>query len=198
MGTENNSGMQLYTKKDKMVLVSCSSLVPVKRIHLIIEALALINDMPIKWIHFGDGLLRESIQQLISEKLDNKTNIECIFMGHVPNQNVLWFYQKNSVDAFITTTLSEGNPVSVMEAMSYGIPIISTNVCNMPNMIRGNGILISNDPSPREVSQVIESFFHMKDSEINHMRELSRILWEENYVSEKNNTKFVDEIFDDL
>jgi len=46
----------------------------------------------------------------------------------LPHNDVLNYYASNPVDVFINTSSSEGLPVSIMEAMSFGIPVIATNV----------------------------------------------------------------------
>ncbi len=52
---------------EKYTIASCASMIPLKRIDLIIDALRYIDDrykeMDIRWIHFGDGQLREALEK---------------------------------------------------------------------------------------------------------------------------------------
>ena len=64
-------------------------------------------------------------------------------------------------DSFITTSSTEGLPVSIQEAMAAGIPIIGTNVGGIPEMIDGNGVLLSANPSNKEVAEAILRIYYM-------------------------------------
>ena len=115
-------------------LVSCSNVISIKRIELIIEALELCNDdMKIHWTHFGDGNLMQQIKELTENKLASYKHISYTFYGHVSNQTVMDYYESHPVNCFITTSSTEGGcPVSIQEAVSYGIPVIGTAVGGVP------------------------------------------------------------------
>jgi glycosyltransferase involved in cell wall biosynthesis len=120
-------------------MVSCSNLVELKRINLIIKALSLIS-FRVKWTHFGDGPLREELHSLC-ETLP--PNIEANWMGHQSNELVISYYKENYIDLFINVSSSEGIPVSIMEAMSFGIPAMATNVGGVSELVNAsNGILL--------------------------------------------------------
>lgn len=193
LGSKNEYGTGKKSTDGKLRLVSCSSIIELKRIDLIIEALAKIDEIPIEWVHFGSGPLQQEIMAKAQTLLDSKNNIKYTFMGQTPNSEVLKYYYNNPVDAFLMTSRSEGNPVSVMEAMSFGVPIISVNICNMPNMIKGNGILTFDD-SPNEIAKAIRQIANASEMEISNYRNKSREIWEEDYQEKKNDEKFVREV----
>lgn len=61
-----------------------------------------------------------------------------------------------SSDVFVLPSkLNEGSPISIIEAISYGLPVISTNVGNIPEMIKDCGILIEQDYSIETLAQAI-------------------------------------------
>lgn len=182
-------------KTDQFLLVSCSVIIPRKRVDLIIEALSQINDLNIKWVHFGDGAYYEKTKEYAKQKLGNLVNISYEFMGYAETEQIMDFYGKNAVNAFITTTESEGCPVSVQEAMAYRIPIIGTDVAEIPYMIKGNGVLLSADPKPEEVSSAIRHLYGLPQKEIALMREKSYQLWKENFDGTVNAGKFADFLF---
>jgi glycosyltransferase involved in cell wall biosynthesis len=120
-----------YSTDNILRIVSCSSLVPVKRVELILEGvLYTAKTNPGKrfeWHHFGDGPLQEKFNKAIKSK--SYSNVAINFMGFQPRNIILNFYRDNPVDVFINTSSSEGgNPVSIMEAISCGIPVIATKV----------------------------------------------------------------------
>ena len=50
---------------NRYTIVSCSNLIPLKRIDLIIHALSIVNTgKEIEWKHFGDGILRHELEKL--------------------------------------------------------------------------------------------------------------------------------------
>lgn len=194
LGTKRPNEEGPYENDGEISLVSCSRMIPLKRIHRIIDALAVIDDHRIKWIHFGDGNLAEELKSLSEEKLGNKNNIRYEFKGQVSNSLIHDYYRQNKVDAFITTSESEGNPVSVMEAMSYGIPVIAPSICNFPNMIGGGGILLSEKCDVKETSEAIMRFGILPADDIMKMRRSARRIWEEKYDLSHNTTVFMEEV----
>lgn len=105
-------------------IVSCSNLIAVKRVHLIAEYIAR-SPRRIEWVHFGEGEERARVEGIISGFDGNKT---AKLMGRVPNSAIHRYYEEHPVDAFINLSESEGVPVSIMEALAFGIPVIATSV----------------------------------------------------------------------
>ncbi len=173
-------------------IVSCSAVIPLKRVNLIVEGLAQIADMPIRWTHFGAGSHYEGTKAQAAELLAGRDNIACEMPGFVPIEEIMQFYASQDVDCFITASSTEGCPVSVQEAMSYGIPVIATAVGEIPNMIDGNGILLPENPSPEEIAGAITELSHVTEGEAAKMRERSRTLWEKKYNALVNAEKFVE------
>ena len=108
---------------------------------------------PLKWVHFGDGDLMSDIKRQINDF--QSTNFEVDLKGHVLNEEVLNWYGKNEVTVFVNVSESEGIPVSVMEAMSFGIPVIATDVGGNCEIVdASNGRLI---PAQFELSELVEA-----------------------------------------
>lgn len=158
-------------RDQEFVLVSCSNVIDIKRIDLIIEALALVEE-PVRWIHIGDGVLKESLYAKAQEVLAQKENIAYEWKGALPNHAVMEFYRQQAVHCFITTTSTEGgNPVSIQEALSYGIPVIGTKVSDIPFMVEGNGILLGENPEPQEIAGAISRMCRMEEDAYDDLRE---------------------------
>lgn len=181
-------------REDSMVLVSCANVIPLKRIHLIIEALALLDEK-IHWIHFGAGESMPAVQKLAEEKLGKKRNIVYDLKGYTPNAQIRQFYQDKQADCFITTSSTEGgSPVSIMEAMSAGVSVIGTAVGDIPFMIKGNGVLLNSDPTAEEVADAIRKIAGASDKERDDMRRKSYELWKAFFDAEKNSVLFANEV----
>jgi len=85
-----------------------------------------------------DGSLEEV--QLLVAKLNLTENI--VFTGVLPKEE--WHQLSENYDIFINTTDIDNMPVSIIEAMALGFPIVSTNVGGLPYLISDNmdGILV--------------------------------------------------------
>lgn len=170
-------------------MVSCSNVIPLKRVPLIIDALALLEE-EISWTHIGDGEQMEYVKAYAKEKLGKKGNISYTFAGYVENNEVIRYYTEHWMDCFITTSSTEGGcPVSAQEAMKFGIPMIGTAVGGVTEMIRGNGILLSSDPAAEEVAAAIQTMMSFDEGAVNAMRDAAVMLWERDYDTDNNTAK---------
>ena len=182
VGTENVRLHKEWGERDTWELVSCSSAVPLKRISLIIDGLALTDGRKIHWTHIGDGSDLIRLREYAGERLGHKENISYTFSGYVENDKVTRYYAEHPVDCFITTSSTEGgSPVSVQEAMAQGIPVIGTDVGGITEMIQGNGILLPRDPDGSEVAAAIGRMMSLDEHEKTAMQKQSRRLWEQEF-----------------
>ena len=176
-------------------IVSCSYMVPVKRIHLIIETLAKISDIMIKWVHIGDGKERDLLEKVAQRLFRDKNNIHYNFVGHLDNYLVKKFYHDNHFDCFVSTTESEGLPVSMMEAISFGIPVIASNVGGISEIVNNDtGILLDPDNCVEELTSALHRFYSMSNTEKQTLRKSCRKYWEDNYMAEKQYSLFVENL----
>lgn len=161
-------------------LLSCSHVIPLKRIGLIIDGLARVEDAKIFWTHLGGGSALGEMQRYAAEQLAAKENIQYRFAGFV--QDVHAYYETQPVDCFITTSETEGGcPVSIQEAMSYGVPIIGTDAGGITEMIGDNGILLSHDPDAEEIAAAIRKIMELGESDLRRMKAASCQKWQEEF-----------------
>jgi glycosyltransferase involved in cell wall biosynthesis len=193
LGIENNLPFQYTTPTDgPYLMVSCSRVVDIKRIDLIVKALSQINDLNIHWVHFGDGPLLEDIKN--EAKLTLPKNVKCEFKGHVDNQTIYNFYTKNDIALFINVSSSEGLPVTLMEAISFGIPIIATNVGGSAEITNSQtGTLLQENPSISEIKNGILSLIK-QNGENPELKKQAYKFWVENFNATQNYSKFAQEI----
>ncbi len=180
---------------EKFILVSCSNVIPLKRVELIVNALAEIKGTNISWIHFGDGPQLETIKALAKELLPDHVKAE--FMGRVTNQKIIHWYAENNPSLFINVSTTEGVPVSIMEAMSFGIPVIATNVGGNSEIVNyENGYLLKADIKPMELAETIKSFIDLSST----LKEIKQVAsfetWKMMYNADDNFSQFVKTIQD--
>lgn len=178
----------------RLEIVSCSRLVPVKRVDILMEAvLKVALDNPkaqLQWTHFGEGDAREQMQTYADKNFP--PNAAARFPGYESQQALYAFYRDNPVDVFVNVSESEGTPVAVMEAVSCGIPVVATAVGgNVEIVSERNGFLLSPMPRPDDVASAFDNVFQKQD-EWRQKRRESRQVWQERYNALSNFTHFAD------
>ncbi len=181
-------GLNAIVARQVFHIVSCSNMIALKRIHLIIEALSMMRQQ-IRWTHYGDGPLKADLEK------QARALPRCIrweFKGYMPNQALMREYQVEGIDLFVNVSETEGLPVSIMEAMSFGIPVIATRVGGMPEIVSDgvNGYLLPADLSGADLQNAIEKFLRLSQGEKDNMRANSRRLWGKRFSANKNYKDF--------
>jgi len=174
-------------------VLSCSGLLPVKRVELLVRGLSVLAarnpDRVIQWDHLGDGPLRARIEQEARERLPD--NVEWTIHGHLPNPAVIEYYRTRPVDVLVNVSESEGIPVSMMEAQSFGVPVVATAVGGVPEIVNAdNGALLPPDADPAQIADAIELVCLESTSDA-RIRRASRESWRERYDAERNYSAFV-------
>lgn len=195
LGVINSRPFMPYSKNNTLKLVSCSRIIPLKRLDLLIEALSIVDNFQISWVHIGSGEKEESIKQIANSLLNKKPNVYYKFLGKFLNQAIYEYYSNNPVDLLINVSSFEGIPMSIQEAMSFGIPVIATSVGGITEIVNEkNGILLSANPSSEEVVAAIRRFYFMSDSEYASYRDNSYKTWHKQYNGDVNYHAFVQDI----
>ena len=191
--TENTATNAWWGKSGTLRIVSSSNLVPVKRVERIIEALSYIYNIPIEWKHFGDGAAENDLRRLSEELLRDRSNIKWQFMGRVTNQEMLDYYDKKRPHFLINTSESEGIPVSMMEAMSYSIPVIGTDVGGVGEIIEDqrNGYLINADADGKTIADMIRKVYDQSEQGYMAMSHYAKKTYDKRYNAKANYSKFV-------
>jgi glycosyltransferase involved in cell wall biosynthesis len=159
----NNSTIpsMVFNGHKTLNIASCSGIYNLKRLDLIIDSLAEVSEnIKLNWIHFGSGSDLEITLDYAKKKLI-KPNVRFKFKGQTANLDVLKYYEENQIDIFINTSDYEGIPVSIMEAMSYGIPCIARDIGGNSEIVvnQVSGWLIPKDASPTLIARTIEECY---------------------------------------
>lgn len=185
---------------NELNILSISYCIPLKQIHRIIDALELIaqsnEKIRINWTHIGDGPLKEELTDK-AKLLESKfQSIKSRFLGHLSNDLVHKHLEENYYDCFLNVSKTEGMPVSIMEAMSYGIPAIAPDIGGISNLIKkDNGILIPKKFTDQDTSNALKRIIS-HDNPLS-MRVNAREWISRNFNSEINYTKMVDILEDE-
>ena len=187
LGT-NDYGLSIYRPSKKLKILTISRLVPLKRINLLVQILNNIT-IDLEWVHFGDGELKNELKNNI--KLLPK-NISVELRGRRENKEMMNFIKNNHFDVFINISEFEGLPVSIMEAISFGIPVFATNAGGTNEIVNSRtGKLFDVNLNKMDLSNSLNNFFKTKYSK-EDFRLKVRKYWKENFDSNKNYKKFID------
>ncbi|SJT66602.1 UDP-D-galactose:(glucosyl)lipopolysaccharide-1%2 C6-D-galactosyltransferase [Clostridioides difficile] len=167
---------------------------PVKRIDLLAKSLATLKDsgLKLKWIHFGAG---DGLEEVKEYSKENLSFMDVEFKGSVKNEELMNYYSNNPVDLFVNTSSSEGLPVSIMEACSFGIPTIATDVGGTSEIVNNKtGILIECDFNINDLGEKIRYMVTLSEDDKQKFRDNCREIWLENFCGENNFQGFSREI----
>jgi glycosyltransferase involved in cell wall biosynthesis len=176
----------------RKVIVSCSNVIPLKRVELIFEVLNSLTEYPLHWIHIGDGPLLGSLRRKVDKEVNSHLSVT--LAGRMTNEEVLQLYRRERPFLFINLSTSEGLPVSIMEAMSFGIPVIATDVGGTSEIVNNeNGHLLSAHPTEGEISDALTSCVEDKEK-MNLKRIAAYENWHKKYNADVNYSSFVDHL----
>jgi len=124
---------------DKFNFVNVARMNPIKNHSLLLEAFAIVNKKykNTKLLLAGDGELWNALHDE-TERLGIASDV--VFLGN--RTDIPDILAKS--DVFVLTSKSECCPMTVLEAMATGLPIISTDVGGVREIINSNGILVDN------------------------------------------------------
>lgn len=197
LGVEDRAIITRSSENRSLNIVSCSFLTEVKQVDKIIKSLKILasqmKNIMFSWIHIGDGILTNDLQALAKEELGMLDNVKYSFVGNYTNEQVYEFYAENEIDIFVNVSLSEGVPVSIMEAMSCCIPIVAPDVGGVSDMVINeyNGKLLSSTLTIDKIVTALSDIDFVKNREI---KDNSYKIYREKYNADKNYNEFIQNI----
>ncbi len=140
------------TTKDSFIFATPAELTARKGHVFAIKAARELIDQGIsnfKWLFYGSGPLQKNLEKKVKAL---RLNNHCFFQGNLDHQKLLENYKTNKIDMVIISSISthvpEGIPVSLMEAMSYEIPVVATDCGGTKELVDGQtGILVNQSDS---------------------------------------------------
>lgn len=193
LGVNNATGMHEIKEQTPFRIVSCSNIIPVKRVPLIAKGISGLSGIRIEWVHFGEGNEQKAVDRVVKEFPEN---ISVCFKGHMENSQIHEYYNTRDVHLFINASEDEGLPVSIMEAMSHGIPVVATDVGGTSEIVHDgcNGILLKKGFAVKELTSAIDLFIRMKKEQYEEYRKNAQNTWKSSFYAEKNYKQFYERI----
>jgi len=127
-----------YNERNKVNVLFLGRLGKNKGVYDIIEAAKLLNNNAIELYLYGDGDMEEFKSLVKEANLHGKVIVSGWIAGEDKDKAL------QDADIYILPSYSECLPMSILEAMAVGLPIISTHVGGIPEEVEDgvNGFLI--------------------------------------------------------
>jgi len=186
LGSPDNGFSQNVLSGNELILISCGSVQPRKRILDIPPMLAMLK-VPFHWFHVGDGPEFEKLKVSVSEfNLRNSITL----LGRLNNEEFHQLLTTHPNAIFISISRNEGLPYTFMEAISHGTPIISTDSMGCGELVNENtGLLLPKGIDNMEIAAAIEKFYCEKSGDVEFRKNI-RKYWEKNFNGLINYSSF--------
>ena len=188
LGVIKNNFNLKYENNIDLNILTCSYFSSVKRLHLVPQSLCLLKSFSIKWYHIGpeNGAEYSKVKNITQNEFSNIGNLSYEFLD---------FYNNNTIDLFMNVSSFEGVSLAIMEAMSFGIPVIATNVGGTSEIVNGkNGYLINPNPNPSQIAKKLYDYYSLSNKNKLEKKKAAFETWDNKYNAEKNYTEFADDI----
>jgi colanic acid/amylovoran biosynthesis glycosyltransferase len=147
MGVDIPESPSAEIGREKFVVLCPANMISVKGHRYLIEAWSMLQPVQsARLLLAGDGELRKELEAQIT-RLGLEKTVE--LLGHVPHATLLAMYERGDVNLVVLPSLDlgggvhEGIPVSLMEAMAYSVPVISTTTGGIPELLDGGaGVMV--------------------------------------------------------
>lgn len=185
---------------DTISILTLSFIVPVKRLDLAVAAIenVLEHGIKVRWTHIGGGsdILEHSFKESVSILGKKFKNLSFDFKGLQSKEAIKHILESSYFDILLNTSDYEGLPVSMMEAMSAGIPCIGRNVGGIREIINDgqNGFLCPATASSRDIAEAILRYVRLSHEEKQKFHQNAYNTWNEKFNSEKNYSHFANSL----
>ena len=136
---------------------------PEKSIDVVLKAFAVVlrRRRRAKLIVIGDGPSLPALKKLANE-LGLRSAVE--FMGHIDHDQLIADRMPLLGDMFVTASKSENQPMSILEAMSFGLPVVGADSKGIPELVQHdhNGMLFEADNHEEMARRMIRMSYKTK------------------------------------
>lgn len=195
LGTRDHGLVNVGSLDGVLRIVSCSHVVKVKRLDLLVESLAVLlasrPHLRFTWTHLGGGPLARDVREMVDRIPALRERVR--LLGALRHEEVMAHYATHPVDLLVNLSASEGVPVSLIEAASFGIPILATAVGGTPELVGpAGGWLLPADVAAAGVADAIAGIASLGRGETNAVRSRGREAWRRLFFADENYGRHAD------
>lgn len=147
-----------YQLIGKKVVLYSGKITSIKGVDIFLRAARRIKDA--QFVVMGDGEEIGAMKKLVNEK--DISNV--VFTGYfgANERNIMAALYRRADVLAVPSTVSEGIPLSALEAMSSGTPVVASNIGGIPTIVKNNknGILVK----PRSISELVNGIRKLLDN----------------------------------
>jgi len=160
------AGKSQSSSEIRIRALSISSCIEIKRLDIIFEGLRMFalenSGVQVDWYHVGDGPLLSGLKDTVNARKPD--NFSFFSLGYMSNNKVLEFLSQEFFDVIVNASRSEGVPVSIMEAMSFGVPGVAPDVGAVSELVGNDtGYLMPALSTSKDICNGVAAVLH--DSE---------------------------------
>lgn len=153
---------QRYLEGADKLIICVGRIEPRKDHPTLLKAARILKDKGFKyhWLVVGEGIRRPEVGWSVKEfGLDSEVKM----LGDLAEEDLPLYYR--AADLFVLPTLYEGFGIVFIEAMACGLPVVSTKVGAVPEVVDGAGFLVA-PGDPEALAEKIVSI--LSDSALYH------------------------------
>ena len=182
LGCEKMGSNPKTENQAELHVATCAVVRDIKRLDRLFGILPKLKYKKVVWHVIGDGPDLPKLKIFSAQHLDK---LECIFYGSKTREEIKGIYSTQPIDVFISVSRTEGLPMSIMEAMSAGIPALSTDAGGCGEIVKpGSGQLIPIDFKDEDVVKILNEW---KAQDLGQGAEM---IWDEQFNAHKNYRQF--------
>ena len=137
--------------QDTRFILFAGRLHPQKDPLLLIEAFAALNQSKVHLLMAGAGELESEVKAKIKEL--NLTQ-QVTMLGAVPQDQLARLHQISNV--FVLSSVYEGLPFAVLEALSCGTPVVTTNSGETPDFLATDSGIVCQSRTPQAIASALQ------------------------------------------
>jgi glycosyltransferase involved in cell wall biosynthesis len=129
-----------FPQKNTMELLFVGTWLDRKGVYYLADALALLarKNTDVRLTVAGSSAPAEEVKRIFSAEARERVNV----IPFVKREEIAAIYARH--DIFVFPSLVEGMPLTLLEAMATGMPVVTTNTCGMADVVEDdmNGLLV--------------------------------------------------------
>ncbi|MCL3789036.1 glycosyltransferase [Actinomyces sp. AC-18-1] len=178
-------------------IVSCSHLAPYKRVDRLADAVGVLarQGRPVRWTHIGERDEQRLAQMRgYADAVAPGAQVE--LLGYVPNARTRELLATGGYTLLTNTSSGEGVPVSIMEAMAAGLPVVATDVGGTREIVHDgvNGRLVPAQATGEDIARAVAEVADQEERAMARTRAAARRTWDEEFNAPRQYTALAEHL----
>ena len=173
--------------------ITVSGFRTVKRIPLFARAFSLFLKKHPDWKWVAIGGMSDDGEEVLRIIKENRIADNVILKGHLENDKLMDLYRSERFAYLVNTSYSEGLPYSIIEAFSFSLPSLASNVGGVAEIVHDNinGALFSRDISAEELSKLLCHYAEIRHDEYSALSDSAKQTWSQSFDAQSCYQKWV-------